>query len=280
MPVIPFHDENPIQRTPFVTVAIIVINVIALVYVQGMDDFNQRRFVAEHGFVPARLNQLNNPNLIRVPIYSQGELAQGVFLPPDQKPFVDLKPKQSEIIQSILTSLFLHAGWMHLISNMWFFWIFGNNIEDRLGHFVFLLYYLLGGVVACISHWAMMNVGGNLIPVIGASGAVAVTLGSYAVTYPFARVKTLIFLFIFITVVELPALVILGFWFLMQVANGAHVINMNIGGGVAWWAHIGGFAAGAILMPFLAAGSPEPGRNWQIEAKEQFDYEIPPRDYS
>ena len=126
----------------------------------------------------------------------------------------------------------------------------------------------------------MLDGANSAIPVIGASGAVAVTLGSYAVTYPFTRVRTLIFLVIFFTVVELPALAVLGFWFFVQIANAAHAFNLNLSGGVAWWAHVGGFVAGALIMPFLAAGSPEPGKNWEIEAQQQFEYDPPPRDFT
>lgn len=280
MPVIPFHDENPVQRRPYVTTAIIVINVLALLYVQGLGEHGGREFRARHGFVPLRVKQLTIPKPVRVALYSPEEMAAGVLIPNGKFPVVDLAPVPSQILACALTSLFLHGGWMHLIGNMWFFWIFGDNIEDRLGHFVFLLFYLLGGVIASICHYSMIGPGGETIPVIGASGAVAVTLGAYAVTYPFTRVRTLIFLVVFFTVVELPALVVLGFWFFMQIANATQAWNLNIGGGVAWWAHVGGFAAGAIIMPFLAAGSPDAGHNWKIEAEEQFDYEVPNRDYT
>ena len=278
MPVIPFHDENPVQRTPFVTIGIIVVNLLALFYVQGLGDHEGREFTARNGFVPLRLKQLKNPKPVRVQLYADVERANGIQ-PPEGKPaFLDLQPAPREVYLTMITSLFLHAGWMHLIGNMWFFWIFGNNIEDRLGHVVFFLFYLAGGIIASVCHWSMLGGGNSAIPVIGASGAVAVTLGSYAVTYPFTRVRTLIFLIVFFTVVELPALAVLGFWFFMQVANATHAINLNIDGGVAWWAHVGGFVAGAIMMPFLAAGSPDPGKNWDIEANEQFDYDTPNRD--
>ena len=176
---------------------------------------------------------------------------------PDQVELMneDLEPIHSEVIVSLFTSLFLHAGWMHLLSNMWFFWIFGNNIEDRLGRIQFLIFYLIGGLIASACHWMMSQGNGAFVPVIGASGAVAVTLGAYAVTYPFARVRTLIFVIVFFTIVELPALIVLGAWFLMQMLSAAHVANVEMGGGVAWWAHIGGFAAGAILMPLITSGS-------------------------
>ena len=280
MPVIPFHDENPVQRKPYVTIAIIAINVLALLYVQGLGDHGRREFVAKHGFVPLRIKQLANPQPIRVALYAPEEMQAGVLVPNEKFPFVDLAPVPSQILLCGITSLFLHGGWMHLVGNMWFFWIFGDNIEDRLGHFVFLLFYLLGGVIALVCHCSMIGPGGETIPVIGASGAVAVTLGAYAVTYPFTRVRTLIFLVIFFTVVELPALIVLGFWFFMQIANATQAWNLNIDGGVAWWAHVGGFAAGALLMPFLAAGSPDAGKKWEIEAKEQFDYDLPQRDYT
>ncbi|MEM7311737.1 MAG: rhomboid family intramembrane serine protease, partial [Planctomycetota bacterium] len=152
--------------------------------------------------------------------------------------------------------------------NMWFFWIFGNNIEDRLGHIPFLIFYLVGGLLASACHWLMATGPAAFVPVIGASGAVAVTLGAYAVTYPFARVRTFIFIVVFFTIVELPALAVLGAWFLMQMVSAAEVSNVQMGGGVAWWAHIGGFAAGAILMPLLTAGSRQPIR--QIAGVDEY----------
>jgi membrane associated rhomboid family serine protease len=163
---------------------------------------------------------------------------------------VPLEANPGQIVLSWFTAMFLHGGWLHLIGNMWFLVIFGNNVEDRLGHGVYLLLYLLGGLAAAAFHWA--GAPSSMAPVIGASGAVAAILGAYAITWPWARVHTLIFLFIFITVVDFPALLVLGVWFLTQLFNATQQ-TMGMGENVAWWAHVGGFVAGAFLMPLLSA---------------------------
>jgi membrane associated rhomboid family serine protease len=145
--------------------------------------------------------------------------------------------------------MFLHASWLHIVGNMWLLWVFGNNVEDRLGHVTFLVFYLLTGFVASLCHW--VNDPNSAIPVIGASGAVSGVLGAYAVTFPSARVRSLIFLvFIFLTV-DLPAMVVLGFWFLGQVLEATASVDVGFNGGVAWWAHIGGFVVGLTVMPWL-----------------------------
>jgi membrane associated rhomboid family serine protease len=144
--------------------------------------------------------------------------------------------------------MFLHAGWMHLIGNMWYLWIFGDNVEDRLGHFNFLLFYLLCGLAAGVVHTAA-NLD-STVPSLGASGAIAGVLGAYAVSYPFARVLTLVPIVFFFQVIEVPAIIILGLWFLLQFLSGASSITTSqaASGGVAWWAHIGGFIAGILLL--------------------------------
>jgi membrane associated rhomboid family serine protease len=252
----PLYDQNPTQRTPYVTVAIIVLNVISLLYASslsnpGQGDRQLREFVHRHGFVPARLRQLVDPQPIFVDLYPAAQMAR-LVLPPQQR-LIKLEPSKPEIIISLFTAMFLHAGWFHLISNMWFFWLFGDNIEDRLGHLPFLCFYLLGGVAASLVHSSMMTGPALAEPVIGASGAVAVTLGAYAVFYPFASVRTLVFIFIFITFWDIPAIVVLGFWFVGQLASGLQSFRPGLGTNVAWWAHVGGFLFGAALMPLLAA---------------------------
>ncbi len=280
MPIIPFHDENPVERWPVVTVAIIVINLLSLIFVQGVDPYEQRVIRATYGFVPARLALLNQGQAIRVPLYADVEMANGIGPPRGAMPFVDLPLTAQSVLWTPFTSLFLHAGWLHLLGNMWFLWLFGNNIEDRLGHITYFIFYLVGGLLASTCHWLMSGQGlGSLSPVIGASGAVAVILGAYAVTYPFSRIRTLIFIIVFFTIVDLPALFVLGAWFLMQMIYAANVTDANMGGGVAWWAHIGGFALGALIMPFLSAGTPEPGHDWQREAKKEFESQLPPADW-
>lgn len=250
---IPFYDENPTIRMPFVTVTIIVLNVAAVLFCQSLGPVAERVTKIRYGFIPARLEQVKHRKPLAIPIYSQQDIEMGAPLPH----YVRLNPSGREILLTTLTSIFLHAGWVHLLGNMWFLWIFGNNIEDRLGHTAFLLLYLSGGLLATACHVLMLPEGGGMLPVIGASGAVAVVLGAYAVTYPFARVRTLALLIVIFTVIEVPAILVLGMWFLAQMANAAKVINVPISGGVAWWAHIGGFAVGALLMPLLKRFIPD-----------------------
>jgi rhomboid family protein len=153
------------------------------------------------------------------------------------------------IVIPFLTSMFLHGGWLHVIGNMWYLWIFGDNIEDRLGHFAFLAFYLLCGIGAGVVH-TIFNANSR-VPSVGASGAIAGVLGAYLVSYPFARVLTLVPIFVFIQVIEIPALIVLGFWFIMQFFYGTASLaatSVNETGGVAWWAHVGGFVIGILLI--------------------------------
>jgi membrane associated rhomboid family serine protease len=156
--------------------------------------------------------------------------------------------------------MFLHGSWMHLLGNMWFLWLFGNNVESRIGHAPFALLYALGGLAAWIAHCAFLAPEAGYQPVIGASGAVAAVLGAYAVAWPHARIRCALFLF-FILFVELPALLVLGIWFAMQIFSALAEQNA-LGGGVAWWAHVGGFVAGMAMMPIFASiiADPAPRR--------------------
>lgn len=279
---IPFHDDNPVRRVPFVTIAVIVANVVTFllvhVFIGGEDPqgLRVRTILHRYGFLPARIHQVfdGNPQPIVLDMFPDADQLRkiGEVVPRLEDRTIILRPDAGELAISLITSLFLHGGVMHLLSNMWFFWIFGNNIEDRLGHMTFAMFYIFGGVVASVCHWLMVGPDGGTVPVIGASGAVAVILGAYAITYPFARVRTLIFLFIFLTVIELPALVVLGVWFMGQLLEGFGHMHLGISGGVAWWAHIGGFALGLLSMPLLAAGTPDPTEDWEYEARQQFDF--------
>jgi membrane associated rhomboid family serine protease len=153
------------------------------------------------------------------------------------------------VITPFFTSMFLHGGILHLLGNMWYLWIFGDNIEDRLGHVKYLLFYILCGLGAGIVHTATNSY--SSIPTIGASGAVAGVLGAYLISYPFARVLTLIPLGFFTQIWEIPALVVLGAWFLLQFVYGAAATASADAGGVAWWAHVGGFVMGMLLLGLL-----------------------------
>jgi membrane associated rhomboid family serine protease len=159
--------------------------------------------------------------------------------------------------------MFLHGGWAHLIGNMVYLWIFGDNVEDRLGHGRYLAFYLLAGVAAGLAH-AYLNPG-SAIPTVGASGAISGVLGGYLMLFPHARVLTLVPVLFFFDVVELPALLYLGFWFVMQVVSGALASALaEAAGGVAWWAHVGGFVVGMALGPLLRRRRRYP-RVWRAE---------------
>jgi membrane associated rhomboid family serine protease len=160
----------------------------------------------------------------------------------------------------LVTANFLHGGWLHIIGNMWFLGVFGDNVEDRLGHFRFLLFYLLCGAASMLVQGAVLPT--SAVPAIGASGAIAGVLGAYLVLYPGARVRTLVFIFL----VDLPAVVFLGLWFLAQLLNGTASLSPGAGvaaSGVAWWAHVGGFVVGMGLCVLLRKDqAPRPRRDW------------------
>jgi membrane associated rhomboid family serine protease len=265
---LPLKDHNPISITPFVTYALVAINTLVMLYTAMLSPVEQQMFDIRHGFVPARIAQLSNPNLkIEVPVVEQVALRDGRVA---QRPVaqVAFQPSAAGIALSLLTCMFLHGSWMHLAGNMWFLFVFGNNIEDRLGHFVYFGFYLVGGLLASACHWA--HDPQSAVPVIGASGAVSTILGAYAVTYPKATVSTLVF-FGFITIIEVPAILWLVFWLGGQLVDAFFSRDL----GVAVWAHIGGFAAGAFLMPIMSFANPPPGSSWGKELKEHFDFTSP-----
>ncbi len=247
---LPFHDENPTRHTPWVTIALVAINTAVFLGVNRLPAQRQVVVSVRHGFVPARIEGLLRGQPVTVtieePVGRDPWDPRRVFV--REKTF-RLDPVPREVAASLVTCMFLHSGWAHLIGNMWFLWLFGNNVEDRLGPLVFLVFYLVGGLAATAAHWLCGP--SSTVPVVGASGAIAAVLGAYAVTWPWARVRTLVFLIVFITVIDLPALAVLGFWFATQLLEGLQTINIGIGGGVAWWAHVGGFVAGMAMMPPL-----------------------------
>lgn len=214
---IPLRDENPSATVPLVTRGLIGLNLAVFVY-EVLLGPGLRSFLFEWGFVPARLTLA----------VRYGDLP----LLPAALP--------------VLTSMFLHGGWSHLIGNLWYLWIFGDNVEDVLGHAGFLVFYLLCGVVATLLHYLTGPVAE--VPTVGASGAIAAVLGAYVVAFPRARVFTLLPLFPFFRVVPLPAFFLLGLWFLFQFVLGLGALDTSGSGGIAFWAHIGGFAAGLLVM--------------------------------
>lgn len=242
----PFRDDNPTTRRAVVTYVIVAVNVVALVWLARQPPLKEVVLVHEYGFVPARMAQLVNGQPLRVTFDEMVRHPLGMEIP--QRRALVLPAERGQIMLSWLTTMFLHGGWWHLIGNMWFLVIFGNNVEDRLGHVTYLVMYLLGGLAATACHWA--GDPSSTTPVIGASGAVAAVLGAYAVTWPWAKVRTLVIVF-FILILDIPALVVLGIWFLVQL-HGA-TAPPGMGENVAWWAHVGGFIAGTVLMPLLSA---------------------------
>jgi len=224
---IPIRDTLRTRRVPFVNYALVALCALAFLYeLRAGADIDA--FVNEHALVPSRFVALVGRH--------------GVFDLALYAPFV--------------SSMFLHAGFAHFAGNMLFLWIFGDNVEDRLGHVAFACLYLGGGVVASLCHgWMTAD---PLVPVIGASGAVAAVLGAYAITWPLARIHSIVVLVIFVTIIELPALVVLGFWFLTQLLEAGNALNQGVDGGVAWWAHVGGFVFGVVWMQVLSIGAPPP----------------------
>jgi membrane associated rhomboid family serine protease len=210
----PLKDDNPTSTFPVVTVGLILANCLVFYHQLTLSLPAGQRFVFEWGAIPYQI--------------IHGEILSGRGLVP---PFVTL-----------FSSMFLHGGFMHLIGNMLYLWIFGNNIEDTLGHFRFLTFYLLAGLSAALIQ--VLSDPQSTTPMIGASGAVAGVLGAYLLLFPQARILTLMFIFFFIRMIRVPALIVLGFWFLMQllgVTSGAET-------GVAFFAHIGGFVAGLVMI--------------------------------
>jgi membrane associated rhomboid family serine protease len=243
-PLFPIKDDIPTRRFPILTVAIIAACVIVyFLFEKGGFKLggtgNER--VVEYGAIPYELTH---------PGKECAELA-GRVVCEGQSGVEGQAPAQASSWVTIFTSMFMHGSLLHLGGNMLFLWIFGNNIEDSMGRLRFVLFYLGGGAAALA---AQVLVGPNeAVPTVGASGAIAAVLGGYAILYPRARVVTVIFIIIFFTIVTLPALVVLGLWFLLQLAYGASEVAQPVGGGgVAYFAHIGGFVFGLALIRLFA----------------------------
>ena len=225
---IPLRDENPPQSAPVVTRALIIVNLLMFLYevILGPD---LRPFMMQWGLVPRRLTES--------------------FVTGDE-------PLTAGLL-TVVTSMFLHGGWAHLLGNMWYLWIFGDNVEDRLGRVKFIVFYAACGAFAGFAHYFTNPDSG--IPTVGASGAIAGVLGAYLAAFPAARVVTLIPFFPFFQIASLPSALVLGFWFVYQFFAGALALAWSPrGGGVAWWAHIGGFAIGWLVMR-IAGGRPVRG---------------------
>jgi membrane associated rhomboid family serine protease len=263
----PLYVLNLRLRFPIATLLIILANTLVMGWLNQARGFDQGKIAAEYGFVPARLTLLGSGKAVDVPVHAIGRRGM-LGLQLVQRVSTDAR----DVYRSFFSMMFLHGGWMHLLMNMWMLWLFGPNIEDRLGHFVFTMFYALGGVLAMLAFWASDPAG--RMPVIGASGAVAAVLGAYAVTFPAVKVRTLFF-FIFILIFDLPALALLGIWFMLQVMSGMLGLWGFPMEPVAFWAHVGGFVAGMILMPLLSFGASPPGADWRKETDDMFRFEDP-----
>lgn len=255
----PIRDENPHFLTPVVTYTLIALNVTAWVSLQGLGSEEALvRSVCNLGLVPGEL---------------LGRVTPGTAFPMGPYACV-VGPDPSWI--TAFSHMFLHGGWFHLIGNMWFLWIFGNNVEDSMGHGRFLVFYLLCGLAAAALQMATQP--GSIVPMVGASGAIGGVMGAYGMLYPRVRVHLLIVLGFYVTTIAVPALFMLGYWFFVQVIGGAASFGRADGGGVAFWAHVGGFAAGALLIslfkkPALVARHPyhgwrqSPVPGWRIRPR-------------
>jgi len=216
----PLKDNIPTDKKPIVTVAIIAANLLIFFYQLSLGE-NLNFFLFKYGAIPFEIThgqEVTSQAAVPIPL-------------------------------TLFTAMFLHGGWMHVIGNMWYLWIFGNNVEDKLGHFRFVVFYFLAGLIASLTYVATNA--NSQVPMIGASGAIAGVLGAYIITFPQARVLTLIWFGFFVRIVAIPALYVLGFWFIIQLLNGLPAIGANITGGVAWFAHIGGFVAGMGLFKVM-----------------------------
>jgi len=223
--VIPLRDANPTRRTPVVTIGLVAACLIVFAWELGLQvsggDEALNAFITAWGVVPADLTQA---------------WASSGF--------------SSVETLTLITSQFLHGGWLHLAGNLLFLWIFANNIEDDLGRLAFLTFYLGGGAVAGLTQVAIDPA--STIPMIGASGAIAAVLGGYLVLYPRARITSLVFLGFFYQLIDVPAVIVLGFWFLLQLIDGLASLGFaGADGGVAFFAHIGGFVAGVVAARLL-----------------------------
>jgi membrane associated rhomboid family serine protease len=236
---IPLRDNNPTRRTPIITIILIALNVVVFLYTNSLSLRAQSVVYRDYGLIPLKITATLN----------------------------------ATTVLTFFTSMFLHGGWLHIGGNMLFLWIFGNNIEDRLGKIRFILFYAVCGVIAGLAQIAIDP--RSPVPEIGASGAIAGVLGGYIVLFPRAKVKTLIFIWYFIRIVEISAVWVLGMWFVLQLVNGLSELGAYGQSDVAFFAHIGGFLAGVILIKVFGIGT---GGTAAWYGSPSIDQTIPPID--
>ena len=211
----PLYDTVRSRKFPLITVALIAANVLAFLYELQLGPSALESFIFTWGLRPAQLT--GDPS--------------GAWI-------------------TIFTAMFLHGGWFHLLSNMWFLYLFGDNVEARMGAGRYLIFYLLSGVAAVLLQTYIMP--GSAVPMIGASGAIAGILGAYLISFPRSRIASLVPILFIFTIVEIPAVIFLVFWFILQVYSGLFAMQGASASGIAWWAHIGGFVFGVIMVSFFA----------------------------
>ena len=241
---VPLRDDNPTQITPYVTYGLVAANILVFLYELTLTPPQLEAFFRTWAVVPRELSASFAGDLV-------------MSGPPEWI--------------TLLTSQFLHGGFLHVAGNMLFLWIFGNNVEDRLGHIKYLFFYLAAGALAVLTQWYFGS--NSSIPSLGASGAIAGVMGAYILRYPQAKVLTLLPLGFFITTVRVPAFFFLGWWFLQQAIYGVASLEAptNIGmesGGIAYWAHAGGFVFGAILGPLLGLFSSDPNPEAEFSSEQ------------
>jgi rhomboid family protein len=276
---IPLRDDNPTSHRAYATLAIIAINVVIFLLWepgsipgQEVSALAQERFFYCHALIPYEV--IHQTNLVQAAPQLGPDVRQLV----SQLGLAEACPNKSWLL-SVFVSMFLHGGWLHIGGNMLFLWVFGNNVEDKVRPLGYVLFYLAAGLAATVTQVGLIHSGvNNFIPNLGASGAIAGVLGAYLVMFPRRRIYTIVLFFI-ITAVYLPAFVVLGAWFVLQLFSGVGALSqrVNAGGGVAVWAHIGGFAFGLLLAllfftkerfgvrpppPRPDLGPRRPWRNW------------------
>jgi len=224
---IPYKDDNPTHITPFFTIGIIALNILVFLY------------------------QLTSQSGMEKTVYAYGAIPYYILN------FERVQPIHPAL--TIFSSMFMHGGLFHLGGNMLYLWIFGNNIEDRLGHLRFIVFYLFCGIVAAYAQ--VITNPNSFTPMIGASGAVSGILGAYLLLFPKAGIYTFVFLGFFITTVKVPALIVIGFWAILQFVNGLISTGAGLKGGVAWFAHVGGFLAGILTIKLWLPRRP---KRWLI----------------
>jgi rhomboid family protein len=255
--VLPLHDDNPTHHLPWITLGIIALNVLAFLvwqptFASGNDVQKETRQIAFfycHAEVPYEIT--HQENLVEGGDDALTALDEQDPLGPggrseyaDFQEFLQRRCPDKSWWQSVFVAMFLHGGWLHIGGNMLFLWLFGNNVEDKLGPILYFFFYIGAGIAAAIAQLLVDT--NSVVPNLGASGAIAGVLGAYLVMYPRRRVLTLVFFF-FITAIWLPAWVVLGAWFVLQLFNGVGAVTADINSGVAFFAHIGGFVFGALL---------------------------------